>query len=115
MPVIAPPLKATSSAGPMPWVAACAVRTLARTDTFMPMKPHAPESTAPSTKPMAVMVPSPGVTPMQHRQDDADDARWSCTGGPGRRLRLAWMAPAISCMRALPASWDRIQLLCTNP
>ena len=57
MPVIAPPLKATSSAGPMPLVAACAVRTLARTEMFMPMKPQAPESTAPSTKPAAV-VPS---------------------------------------------------------
>src|ERR1700743_3228108 len=36
MPVMAPPLNATLSAGPMPLVAACAVRTLARTDTFMP-------------------------------------------------------------------------------
>ena len=54
MPVMAPPRKATSSAGPMPRVAACAVRTLARTETFMPMKPQAPESTAPMTKPMAV-------------------------------------------------------------
>ena len=53
MPVMAPPRKATSSAGPMPRVAACAVRTLARTDTFMPMKPQAPDSTAPMTKPMA--------------------------------------------------------------
>ena len=35
-------------------VAACAVRTLARTETFMPMKPQAPDSTAPSTKPTAV-------------------------------------------------------------
>jgi hypothetical protein len=56
MPVMAPPLKATSSAGPMPLVAACAVRTLARTETFMPMKPQAPESTAPSTKPAAVIL-----------------------------------------------------------
>ncbi|MDT4835250.1 hypothetical protein FQZ97_689090 [compost metagenome] len=39
----------------MPLVAACAVRTLARTDTFMPMKPQAPESTAPTTKPTAVV------------------------------------------------------------
>ena len=54
MPVMAPPRKATSSAGPMPRVAAWAVRTLARTETFMPMKPQAPESTAPMTKPMAV-------------------------------------------------------------
>ena len=55
MPVMAPPLNATSSAGPMPLVAACAVRTLARTETFMPMKPQAPESTAPITKPAAVV------------------------------------------------------------
>ena len=55
MPVMAPPRKATSSAGPMPRVAACAVRTLARTDTFMPMKPQAPDSTAPMTKPTAVV------------------------------------------------------------
>lgn len=55
MPVMAPPRNATSSAGPMPCVAACAVRTLARTDTFMPMNPQAPESTAPTTKPMAVV------------------------------------------------------------
>ena len=56
MPVMAPPLKATSSAGPMPRVAACAVRTLALTDTFMPMKPQAPDSTAPTTKPTAVVM-----------------------------------------------------------
>ena len=42
----------------MPLVAACAVRTLARTETFMPMKPQAPESTAPTTKPMAVVTSS---------------------------------------------------------
>ena len=40
----------------MPLVAACAVRTLALTETFMPMKPQAPDSTAPSTKPIAVVV-----------------------------------------------------------
>ncbi len=38
----------------MPLVAACAVRTLARTETFMPMKPQAPDSTAPIRKPSAV-------------------------------------------------------------
>ena len=32
-------------------VAACATRTLARTETFMPMKPVAPDSTAPTAKP----------------------------------------------------------------
>ena len=40
----------------MPTVAACAVLTLALTDTFMPIKPQAPESTAPKTKPMAVVM-----------------------------------------------------------
>ena len=53
-PVIAPPLKATSSAGTIPFVAACAVLTLAFTDTFIPINPQAPESTAPITKPIAV-------------------------------------------------------------
>jgi hypothetical protein len=71
MPVMAPPLKATSSAGPMPLVAACAVRTLARTDTFMPMKPQAPESTAPSTKPAAVILLQEDED--QHRQHHADN------------------------------------------
>ena len=37
MPVMAPPLKAMFSAGSMPPRAASAVRTLARTETFMPM------------------------------------------------------------------------------
>ncbi len=54
MPVIAPPRNATCSAGPMPRAAACAVRTLARTEMFMPMKPQAPDSAAPSAKPAAV-------------------------------------------------------------
>ena len=43
MPVTAPALKATSRPPPSDWVAACAVRTLARTETFMPMKPAAPK------------------------------------------------------------------------
>ena len=37
MPVMAPPRNATLSAAFSPWVAACAVRTLARTEMFMPM------------------------------------------------------------------------------
>ena len=53
MPVTAPPRKATSSAGPMPPRAASATRALARTETFMPMKPAAPEATPPITKPIA--------------------------------------------------------------
>ena len=57
MPVMAPPRKATLSASFRPVRAASAVRTLARTETFMPMKPVAPESTAPMTKPIAVAAP----------------------------------------------------------
>ena len=49
-----PPLKATSSAGGTPPRAASATRELARTETFIPMKPVAPERTAPITKPTAV-------------------------------------------------------------
>jgi hypothetical protein len=37
MPVIAPPRNATANAAASPPRAASAVRTLARTDTFMPM------------------------------------------------------------------------------
>ena len=57
MPVTAPPLKATSNAGAIPPVAAWAVRTFAFTDTFIPIKPHAPDNTAPTTNPMAVVTP----------------------------------------------------------
>ena len=64
MPVIAPPLKATFNASFMPLVAACAVRTLARTDTFMPMKPQAPDNTAPRKKPIAVETPRPTAMAM---------------------------------------------------
>ena len=53
MPVMAPDLKAMSRPAARLWDAACAVRTLARTETFMPMKPAAPDSTAPMRKPKA--------------------------------------------------------------
>jgi len=58
MPVTAPALKEMSRPSASERVAACAVRTLARTETFMPMKPAAPESTAPMTKPKATRPPS---------------------------------------------------------
>jgi len=54
MPVIAPPRNATASASSRPVRAASAVRTFARTETFMPMYPAAPENTAPTRKPKAV-------------------------------------------------------------
>ena len=58
MPVMAPALKAISSPPASDLVAACAVRTLARTETFMPMKPAAPDSIAPMAKPIATSQPS---------------------------------------------------------
>ena len=57
MPVMAPALKASSSPPASDVVAACAVRTLARTDTFMPIKPAAPDRIAPIRKPTATRPP----------------------------------------------------------
>ncbi len=53
MPVTAPPRKATDSAGEMPPRAASATRALARTDTFMPMKPADAEAMPPMANPAA--------------------------------------------------------------
>ncbi len=53
MPVVAPPRKATCSAGETPALAASATRAFERTDTFMPMYPVAPERTPPIAKPPA--------------------------------------------------------------
>ena len=61
MPVTVPPLKATDSAGAMPLFAASAVRTFARTATFMPMNPVMPDSTAPITNPIATFTPRSSV------------------------------------------------------
>ena len=57
MPVIAPARNAIVSPCCSPCDAASAVRTLARTEMFMPMKPVAPDSTAPSAKPAADTAP----------------------------------------------------------
>ncbi len=46
-------------------VAACAVRTLARTETFMPMKPAAPDRIAPMAKPAATVQESNRPSPMK--------------------------------------------------
>ena len=54
---MAPALNASSSPFASEPIAAWAVRTLARTDTFMPMKPAAPESTAPIRNPIATEDP----------------------------------------------------------
>ena len=63
MPVTAPALNEMSRPSASDLVAACAVRTFARTETFMPMKPAAPESTAPIRKPMATSAPSRNQMP----------------------------------------------------
>ena len=64
MPVTAPPRKATLSAGPMPPRAASATRVLARTDTFMPMKPAAAEARPPIAKPIATSMFCSGISAM---------------------------------------------------
>ena len=51
-------MKATSSAFETPERADSATRALARTETFMPMKPAAPEKVPPIRKPMATRMPS---------------------------------------------------------
>ena len=57
MPVIAPERKATVRPPCRLVRAASAVRTLARTEMFMPMKPATPDSSAPITKPIASVMP----------------------------------------------------------
>ena len=57
MPVMAPALKASSSPPASEEMAAWAVRTLARTDTFMPMKPVMADRIAPTAKPVATSGP----------------------------------------------------------
>ena len=51
MPVMAPDLKASFKPAFRPDLAASVVRTFACTDTFMPMKPAAPDKAAPMMKP----------------------------------------------------------------
>jgi hypothetical protein len=76
MPVMAPDLKAMSGRL-QDLCAACAVRTLARTETFMPMKPATPDSTAPIRKPTANGAEK---NQAEHEDDDADDGDGACTG-----------------------------------
>jgi len=82
-------------------MAACAVRTLARTETFMPIKPAAPESTAPMANPSATN--QPRKYPTTKKMTIPTPAmvvycrfRYACA--PSRT------AAEISCMRWLPAS-----------
>ena len=104
MPVIAPERKAMARPAARLWLEAWAVRTLARTDTIMPAKPAAPDKSAPMRNPMATV-------------SDRNHAMMTKTTTPTaaivaycrRRYAVApsWMAAAISCMRAEPASAAR--------
>ena len=66
MPVTAPARNAMVRPCCSPVRAASAVRTLARTEMFMPMKPAAPDRIAPSTKPAA-------LKPAEEGEDDRGD------------------------------------------
>ena len=83
------------------FVAACAVRTLARTETFMPMKPAAPDRIGADREPDRHRPRK--QKPEGDEHDDAD-------AGDGRvlareiGLRPFATAPEISCIRAVPAS-----------
>ena len=94
-PVTAPPWKARAKARWNPSFAASATRTLARTDTFMPMIPAEALATAPRTNPAAVHSPREGrnaITAARGMPTNATVRYW--------RERKAWapvrMAPAIS-------------------
>ena len=114
MPVTEPPRNATLSAGPKPPRAASAVRTLARTETIMPMKPAAPDRIAPIRKPIAASLPSVGATQMTI-------ARMTATMPTVRYCRCrnamapSWIAAAISRMRSLPAGCARTQNVRATP
>ena len=108
MPVIAPPRKATSRPGPTPPRAASATRALARTDTFMPMKPAAADRMPPSAKPIATSIDCSGISTTNRTTPTiAIVVYWR------RRYAEApsWMALEISTIFSLPpdsASSERV-------
>jgi hypothetical protein len=109
---MAPPLKATFSALATPPRALSATRALARTDTFMPMKPAAPEKAPPITNPMAVRT-SRAMASTMASTTATMPMIWYW------RLRYAW-APSctafeISCMRSLPGDLDSSQRDVSRP
>ena len=69
---MAPERKAIARPAPSDCEAACAVRTFARTETSMPMKPAEPERIAPIAKPIAAVS---GEQPPGEREDDHADDR----------------------------------------
>ncbi len=105
-PVIAPPRKASASAGARPPRAASAVRTLARTETIIPMKPAAPERVAPMTKPTADSIPMPKpISTARTMATMPIVMYWRRKNA----IAPSWIAAAMARMRSLPSGWRRTQ------
>ena len=114
MPVTVPPLKATDIAGERPLRAASAVRTLARTATFMPMKPAAADSVAPITKPSETrQPPRSGIS----RMAVSTTATMATVVYWRRRYAAApsWIAAAIAFISSLPWGLARTQRMSARP
>ena len=76
MPVTAPERNAMVSPAWSDTRAASAVRTLARTEMFIPMNPVAPDSTAPIRKPIAGTMPRKTPTRMMTMTPTTPIARY---------------------------------------
>ena len=86
----------------MPPRAASATRALARTDTFMPMKPAAAEARPPigeADRDLDVL-----ERDQRDEQDDADDADRRCTGAAGTPERLPGRPPTGVAWSRCPAT-----------
>ena len=111
----APPLKATSSACETPLRAASATRALARTDTFMPMKPAAPEKVPPiseadrrsvrSVERDASTIASTTATPRDDR----------VLAASGRRVAPSCTAAEMRCISSLPGDLASSQRVVSTP
>jgi hypothetical protein len=114
MPVTVPPLKATDIADGRPLRAASAVRTLARTATFMPMNPAAADSAAPITKPTdTFQPPRSGI-----RSTSATTTATTATVVYWRRRYAAapsWIAAAIARISSLPCGFASTQRIRARP
>ena len=112
MPVTAPPRKATSSAGPMPPRADSATRALARTETFMPMKPAAADARPPIAKPIATVMLWTKISATKRTTPTMPMVvYWR------RRYAEApsWMAADRSCMVWLPGDSASSDLVVSSP
>ena len=90
------------------------MRTFARTETTMPMKPAAPERIAPIRKPTAASLPSVGAKRMTIARTIATMpiARyWRAK----KAIAPSWIAAAISRIRWLPAGWASTQKVSAMP